>query len=102
MIREVAIISIKPGMGEQFERSFSQAIPLFKRARGCKSVQLERSVEDPLRHLVLIGWETLEDHIVEFRNSYDYHKWRELVGGLFAAPPSVDHTEIVIANFKTE
>ncbi|QDG93893.1 antibiotic biosynthesis monooxygenase (plasmid) [Rhizobium sp. NIBRBAC000502774] len=96
MIHEVASILIKPGMREQFEQSFALAVPLFKRAKGCKSIRLERSVEDPLRYLLVIGWETLEDHIVGFRNSDDYQHWRELVGGLFAAPPSVDHTEIVI------
>jgi hypothetical protein len=48
----------------------------------------------------VIGWETLDDHIVGFRNSADYQRWRELVGGLFAAPPSVDHTEIVIETIE--
>jgi|UPI0005670311 heme-degrading monooxygenase HmoA len=99
MIREVASILIKPGTGEQFEEEFKKAIPLFKRANGCQSVQLERSVEDPLRYLILISWETLEDHVVGFRNSEDHGLWRELVGGFFAAPPSVDHTEIVIEGF---
>jgi len=96
MIHEIARIFIKPDMGEEFERNFSMAAPLFARAKGCRSVRLERSVEDPLRYLLVIGWEKLEDHTVDFRNSDDYQRWRELVGGLFAAPPSVDHTEIVI------
>jgi heme-degrading monooxygenase HmoA len=96
MIHEMANILIKPGMGGQFEQSFAQAVPLFKRAKGCKSVRLERSVEVPLRYLIVIGWETLEDHIVGFRNSVDYAHWRELVGDFFAVPPSVDHTETVV------
>lgn len=96
MIQEVAIILIKPGMGEQFEQNFSLAVPLFRRAKGCTSVRLERSVEDPLRYLIVIGWETLEDHTIGFRNSDDHGRWRELVGGFFAAPPSVDHTETVV------
>jgi heme-degrading monooxygenase HmoA len=100
MIHEIAHILIKPGMGEQFEQNFCLATPLFERAKGCKSIRLERSVEDPLRYLLVIGWETLDDHIVEFRNSADYQRWRELVGGLFAAPPSVDHTEIVIETIE--
>jgi hypothetical protein len=32
MIYEVANIQIKSGMGQQFEQSFLQALPLFKRA----------------------------------------------------------------------
>jgi heme-degrading monooxygenase HmoA len=68
---------------------------LFERAKGCHGARLERSVEDPLRYLVIAGWDTLEDHAVGFRNSEDYGRWRDLVGDFFAAPPLVDHTEIV-------
>ena len=100
MIHEIANILIRPGMGEQFEQSFSLATPLFERAKGCKRIRLEQSVEDPLRHMLVIGWETLDDHVVEFLSSDDYQRWRELVGGLFAVPPSVDHTEIVIEKIE--
>jgi heme-degrading monooxygenase HmoA len=96
MIHEVANIMIKPGMGNLFEQGFAKAVPLFERAKGWRSVRLERSVEDPLRYLVVIGWETLDDHLVGFRGSEDYARWRDLVGGFFASPPSVDHTEILI------
>jgi heme-degrading monooxygenase HmoA len=99
MIHEVATILIRAGTEQQFEQSFAQAVPLFKRAKGCTSLRLERSVEDPLRYLVIVGWETLDDHVVGFRNSADYARWRELVGGYFAGPPSVDHTEIAIDGF---
>lgn len=95
MIHEVASILIKPGMGGQFEQGFLEALPLFKRAKGCHGARLERSVENPLRYLLVVRWETLEDHVVGFRNSADYGLWRNLVGDLFAAPPAVDHTEIV-------
>jgi heme-degrading monooxygenase HmoA len=99
MVHELAKILIREGMGEQFERSFLAAVPLFKRAKGCQSVRLERSVEEPLRYLVVVGWTTMEDHVVGFRNSADYGRWRDLVAEYFAAPPSVDHTEIVIEGF---
>jgi heme-degrading monooxygenase HmoA len=96
MIHELASILIKPGTGEQFEQSFSEALPLFRRPKGCHGARLERSVEDPLRYLVVVGWETLDDHVVGFRNSEDYRRWRDLVGRFFAASPTVEHTEILI------
>jgi len=102
MIHEKASILVKPGMGGQFEQGFLEALPLFKRAKGCHGARLERSVEDPLRYLVIVGWETLEDHVVVFRASEDYGRWRDLVGAFFAAPPSVDHTKIVIDELVTE
>ena len=99
MIHEVATILIQSGLEKQFEHSFSEAVPLFKRAKGCKSLRLERSVENPLRYLIVVGWETLDDHVVGFRNSADHGSWRELVGDYFAAPPLVDHTEVVTEGF---
>jgi heme-degrading monooxygenase HmoA len=99
MIYEVANILIKGGMSQQFEQKFSEAIPLFKRATGCKSARLERSVENPDRYLIVIGWQTLDDHVVGFRTSVDYALWRELVGDFFAVPPVVDHTEVVVSGF---
>lgn len=99
MIYEVANIQVKVGTGPLFEQRFSQALPLFKRARGCNSARLERSVENPDRYLVVIGWQTLDDHVTAFRTSNDYALWRELVGDFFAAPPIVDHTEVVVSGF---
>jgi heme-degrading monooxygenase HmoA len=96
MIQEMATILIKPGKGEEFEHNFALAVPLFQRAKGYQSIRLERSVEVPLRYVIVIGWETLEDHVIGFRNSDDHRQWRELVGDLFAAPPSVDHTATVV------
>lgn len=69
---------------------------MFRRAEGCYGARLEQSVEDPLRYMIVVGWAALEDHVVGFRNSEDYGRWRDLVGDFFAAPPLVDHTEIVI------
>ncbi|RYD28406.1 MAG: antibiotic biosynthesis monooxygenase [Lysobacteraceae bacterium] len=102
MIHEMASILVKQGMGGRFEQGFLEALPLFKRAKGCHGARLERSVEDPLRYLVIVGWETLEDHVVGFRNSEDYGRWRDLVGAFFATPPSVDHTKVVIDDRVTE
>jgi len=96
MIHEMASILVKPGMGKHFEQGFLKARPLFERAKGCHGVRLERSVEDPLRYLIVIEWETLDDHVVRFRNSEDHGRWRDLVGTFFASPPSVDHTETVV------
>lgn len=99
MIHEIAQIVIKPGKGSEFEKAFSQALPLFKRAYCCECARLERSVETPDRYLIVIGWQTMDDHVVKFRASDDYTVWRDLVGDLFAAPPLVDHTEVVNVGF---
>jgi quinol monooxygenase YgiN len=99
MIIEVAQIDIKPGQEGEFEAGVAKAAPLFKRAKGCKSLSLQRSVEKPSRYRLFIGWDTVENHTVDFRGSPDYQEWRKLVGHLFASPPEVEHVQEALKPF---
>lgn len=96
MIFEVATIEVKAGAEEDFERGVAKALPVFARARGYQSLKLERSIENPLRYRLIVGWNTVEDHTVAFRSSPDFQIWRSLVGGTFAAPPAVEHMDLVL------
>ena len=99
MINEFADITVKEGSQADFETAVEQAVPLFRRASGCLSMRLERSIEFPLRYLIVVGWATLEDHTVGFRASPDYQTWRNLVGGYFVGAPVVQHTEAAVSGF---
>ena len=96
MITEIAQIDVKPGMEKDFEAGVAKAAPLFKRAKGCKGLALNRSVEKPSRYRLFVKWDTIENHTVDFRGSEDFTAWRGLVGQYFAAPPEVEHTETVL------
>jgi heme-degrading monooxygenase HmoA len=95
MILEIAEIEVKLGAEAQFEASVAAAKPVFARARGFRSLVLQHSVENRTRYLLFVQWETLEDHIVHFRNSENFMEWRRLAGPHFAAPPRVEHYEAV-------
>jgi heme-degrading monooxygenase HmoA len=99
MILEIAQIDVKPGMESEFEAGVKAAAPLFRRAKGCKAMEVQRSIENPGRYRLFIRWETLENHTVDFRGSADYQEWRKLVGHCFASPPQVEHTSKVIEVF---
>lgn len=99
MFMEVAEIQIKPGAEAAFEAGVQQAVVLFKRARGCTAMRLERSVEQPSHYTLLVQWDSVEDHMVHFRESADFQEWRNLVGEFFAAAPQVGHTATVVAGF---
>jgi hypothetical protein len=43
----------------------------------------------------MIFWDTLEDHTVHFRQSPAFAQWRAIVGPFFAAPPVVEHFELL-------
>ena len=100
MIFEIATIEVKEGSVREFEAGVAKALPVFRRAKGCRSVKLERSIETPSRYLLVVGWETLEDHLVGFRNSVDFQEWRSLVGHTFAGPPIVEHTATILSGFE--
>jgi len=99
MILEIAQLSIKPGMESEFEAGVAKAAPIFRRAKGCKGMALQRSVETPNRYRLFVKWETLENHTVDFRGSADFQEWRKLVGHCFATAPEVEHSREVVAGF---
>jgi len=99
MVFEIAQIDVKPGSEAEFESGVAKAAPLFKRAKGCRSMELQRSIEQPSRYRLLVGWDTVESHTVDFRGSADFQEWRKLVGHCFASPPQVEHTTQVVKGF---
>jgi heme-degrading monooxygenase HmoA len=99
MIMEIAQIDVTLGMESQFEAGVQQAMPIFKRAKGCTAVMLTRSHEHPHRYRLFVRWNTLENHTVDFRGSPDFQEWRRLVGHCFASPPQVEHVKEVVKGF---
>jgi quinol monooxygenase YgiN len=96
MVLEIAQIDVKPGMEQEFEAGVAKAVAVFRRAKGCGGLTLQRGVEKASRYRLFIQWETLENHTVDFRGSPDFQQWRTLVGHCFAAPPEVEHVRQVL------
>ena len=99
MIMEIAQIDVTEGMENAFEIGVKNAVPLFKRAKGCKSMALQRSHEKPQRYRLFVQWETLENHVKDFRESADFPEWRACVAHCFATPPEVEHVREVVHGF---
>lgn len=99
MVLEHAEFDILPGREGAFEQGVAEAIPLFRAAEGCRSLSLCRVIEAPHRYRLVVAWDTVEAHTQGFRGSEAFSRWRELVGGCFAAPPRVDHVQEVLVGF---
>lgn len=99
MLTELAELRIRPGTDAPFLAAIEQAVPLFRRARGCTSMRIEKRVEDADSYLLIVGWETLDDHHIHFRESADFQEWRRLVGGFFAGTPTVTHVAPALTAF---
>jgi len=93
MVLEQVILTITPGSEPDFEAAIGQAKEVISQAAGFRSLRLQRGIERPSAFLLLIEWETIEDHVVGFRGSDLYKRWRELIGPYFAADPQVEHFE---------
>lgn len=95
MILEVADIRIVPGRETDFEEAAHRGIQtVIARSKGFLGYQVRHSIESPQRYLLLLEWETLEDHTVGFRGSAAYAEWRSIVMDFFAAPPFVEHFKL--------
>ena len=95
MILEVAILDVRPGRSEAFERDFAEAQVLVAQIPGYQRHELRRCLEDRDRYLLLIWWDTLEAHTEGFRGSPQYERWRELLHHYYDPFPTVEHYEVV-------
>ena len=91
MILEVAILDVKNGLENDFEKSFKEAQKIISSMNGYISHQLQRCVENESRYILMVQWETIEDHTVGFRKSKEYEKWKNLLHDFYDPFPIVEH-----------
>lgn len=91
MILEVAILDVRAGQEQAFEAAIRQAGPLIAGAQGYVSHQVQRCLEQPGRYILLVNWQTLEDHTVGFRGSAAYQEWKGLLHHFYDPFPVVEH-----------
>ncbi|MEV0431126.1 antibiotic biosynthesis monooxygenase [Micromonospora sp. NPDC050495] len=91
MVLEVALIDVIPGHEDAFAAAYAQARPILSGAEGCRSVRMTRGVESPSRFVLLVEWDAVAAHEINFRQTERFIRWRELIGPHFANPPLVEH-----------
>ncbi len=91
MVIELARLFVDPGRDREFLAAYAEAWKVIARQPGCRAVELRRCVEKAADFLLFVHWDTLEDHMVGFRNSADFSVWRSLVTPFFREPPHVEH-----------
>lgn len=92
MILEIADIRIIPGKQSEFDAAIVRGVTqVISQATGFRGYKVNKGIESPERYVLMIFWETLENHTVDFRGSALFAEWRSIVGPYFAAPPAVEH-----------
>ncbi|GIN84697.1 hypothetical protein J6TS2_10830 [Heyndrickxia sporothermodurans] len=95
MILEAVILQVKQGMEKEYEVAFREASKIISTMKGYISHDLQRCIETEGKYLLLVKWETLEDHTVGFRESNEYHEWKKLLHHFYDPFPLVEHFEQV-------
>jgi len=92
VILEIADIRIHPGQQAAFDEAIQRGLAsVIAGAKGFRGFKVNKGVEDPERYILMIYWETLENHTVDFREGPLFAQWRAIVGPFFAVPPVVQH-----------
>jgi heme-degrading monooxygenase HmoA len=92
MILELADIRIQTGRQSEFDAAIVKGVEeVISWAKGYHGYKVSKCIQSPERYVLMIYWETLENHTVDFRESAAFLEWRGIVGPFFAAPPVVEH-----------
>ncbi len=91
MILEHALLPVRPGRAADFEAAFATARPLIASMPGFRGLRLSRCREQPDLYLLLVEWDTVEDHTEGFRGSVEYQEWKRLLHPFYEPFPLVQH-----------
>lgn len=100
MILEAAFLYVKRDLLTQFEVDFAKASQYIASVDGYLGHSLQKCLEVENKYLLLVDWNTLEDHTVGFRNSEPYLEWKKILHNYYEPFPIVEHFETVFENKK--
>jgi heme-degrading monooxygenase HmoA len=95
LILEAAFLQVKQGMEDEYEETFRKASKIISSMDGYVTHSLQRCLEVEGKYLLLVTWESLEDHTVGFRESAEYQEWKKLLHHFYDPFPTVEHFEKV-------
>jgi heme-degrading monooxygenase HmoA len=95
-ILEVAILQVKPGLAAEFEQNIKTASSIISGMKGYIQHELRKCIESENKYILLVHWETLEDHTIGFRGSIEYQEWKALLHHFYDPFPTVEHYEAVL------
>jgi heme-degrading monooxygenase HmoA len=91
MVTEIAVLKAKQDATEQLVAGLVRARSVISRADGYRGSVFYRGIEDPRAVILRIDWETLDAHLVGFRQSPLLAEWRSHFQHLLDEAPTVTH-----------
>lgn len=100
MVFEIAQIRVHPERSHDFEAAVAQAEPHFRNHPDCKGFALQKVLEETGVYHLVVGWTSVEAHMVDFRSTKEFQEWRSLASSFFIEAPRVLHTETLIGKIN--
>ena len=91
MITEIAVLNIKQDESKNFETAFHKAQTIISASKGYIQHDLLKCMEQADKYLLIVQWQTLEDHTEGFRKSGPYSGWKNLLHHFYEPFPTVEH-----------
>lgn len=95
MILEIAVLNVKPGRTQDFEKDFQIAAQYISSIEGYLKHSLQKCIEVDNQYLLLVEWTSVEAHEVGFRQSPQYQQWKALLHHYYDPFPQVLHYESI-------
>lgn len=91
MITEQAILQVREGQSPAFAAALKEAVPLIAATPGFRGIEVLPCCEKPGQFLLLVRWDSIEDHEQGFRGSDRYQQWKALLHRFYDPFPAVLH-----------
>jgi heme-degrading monooxygenase HmoA len=91
MIHELAHFPITPGREDEFEQSLRKGREVVAASPGFVSMEYWRGIERPNVYLLHIVWDSVDAHMVGFRESPAFEQWKALTRPFFDGDASMEH-----------
>ena len=96
MILEHVDIRIHPGQQAAFDEVIQRGVnTVIAHAKGFRGFKVNKGIESPERYILMLFWDSVDDHMVGFRQSPAFAEWRAIVGPFFASPPVMEHFNLL-------
>ena len=90
LVIEIAQLPVAPGREVEFERAMVRGREILENAPGSGEIKILRGVESPSTYVLLVEWESVEQHHAAVEED-SFLEFRELLRGFYEDKPVVQH-----------
>jgi heme-degrading monooxygenase HmoA len=98
MVIEAVIMTIKTDRLAAFEAAMPKAAEVSASTPGYISHEILRCVETPGRYIYIIRWESIDAHLINYRQSPRRDQFRKIIEEFLDKPNFAEHYEAVTAD----